>query len=88
MAQPVSASAPAFAALLRNVARLSGTDTRDRTEATRAGARAAGLTDSVVNDVLALEHPDTIPMGDPARLFPSYLAAVDQLARAVDRWRT
>ena len=56
IAQLVTASAPAFAALLRNVARLNGCATTDRAEATRDGARAAGLAEGVVTDVLALER--------------------------------
>ena len=36
---------------------------------------------------LALERPQTIPQSDPARLFPEYLAAVEQLARTVNSWR-
>ncbi|MBI2187210.1 MAG: hypothetical protein HYU37_08835 [Acidobacteria bacterium] len=84
----VATSAPAFAALLRNVARLGGSATVDRTAATLEGARAAGLADGIVSDVLALERRPAIPTTDPARLFPEYLAAVEQLARVVDRWRT
>lgn len=83
----VTASAPAFVALLRNVARLTGSDTLDRAAATHAGARAAGLPESIVADVLALEQPAAVPTTDPARLFPAYLGAVEQLARAVDAWR-
>ena len=83
----VTASAPAFAALLRNVARLSGRATSSRTEATHEGARAAGLSPGIVNDVLALERADSVPTTDAARLFPEYLSAVEQLARAVDSWR-
>jgi hypothetical protein len=82
----VRAAAPAFAALLRNVARLGDVHTSDRLEATRAGARLAGIGDDVVAEVLALERPSTVPMGDHARFFVSYLSAVEQLARAVDTW--
>ena len=84
----VKASAPAFAALLRNVARLHAVETSDRMEATLLGARAARLPDGVVSDVLSLEHPTTIPSLDPARLFPAYLAVVEQLARSVDTWHS
>jgi hypothetical protein len=83
----VAASAPAFAALLRNVARLSGVDTSERTQATVQGARAAQLPEGIVSQVLALEHPSSIPTVDRTRLFPEYVAAVEQLARAVDQWR-
>ncbi len=82
----VHASAPAFAALLRNVARLSGSPAATRTDATRDGARAAALPDAVVADVLALERAPAIPATDAARLFPEYLAAVERLARVVDTW--
>ena len=87
IADLVCASAPGFAALLRNVARLNGGASPLRADATREGARSAGLADSIVADVLALDRPSTIPTTDAARLFPQYLAAVEQLARAVDRWR-
>lgn len=87
IADLVTTSAPAFAALLRNVARLNGSSASNRTDATREGARAAGLPDGVVSDMLALERKPQIPMTDAARLFPEYLAAVEQLARAVDSWR-
>jgi hypothetical protein len=87
IADLVSASAPAFTALLRHVAWLSGADAPDRLTATREGARAAGVGEAIVSDMLALEQRPTVPMRDPAKLFPDYLAAVEQLARAVDSWR-
>jgi hypothetical protein len=87
IANLVAASAPAFGALLRNVARLSGVHSSTRMEATLQGARAAGLSERIVADVLALEQRGRVPDSDPARLFPEYLAAVEQLARAVDAWR-
>jgi hypothetical protein len=86
----VEASAPAFAALLRSVARLHGATTSDRAAATVEGARAARLPDSVVSAVLALEparQAAGVSSTDPARLFPEYLSAVEQLAAFVDRWR-
>ena len=83
----VTASAPAFGSLLRNIARLNGSDARDRATATREGARLAQLPDSVVTDILSLERPSAVTTTDPARLFPEYLAAVEQLARFVDTWR-
>jgi hypothetical protein len=83
----VTASAPAFASLLRNVACLNGVSTADRMDATREGARAARVPDGIVSELLALEQPATIPTGDPARLFPEYLAAVEHLARVIDTWR-
>jgi hypothetical protein len=88
VADLVKEAAPPFAALLRNVARLHGVESHDRMDATRQGAQAAGLTTAIVDAVLALEQPSTPPATDAARLFPEYLAAVEQLARAVDAWRT
>jgi hypothetical protein len=83
----VTESAPAFASLLRNVARLNGVTTTDRLEATREGARAAGAPEGVVTELLALERRRAVPAGDAARLFPEYLTAVERLARTVDTWR-
>jgi hypothetical protein len=87
VARLVTQSAPAFAALLRNVGRLTGVQTTDRMEATRQGAKAAGLPSDVVDAILALESPSALPASDPARLFPGYLAAVERLAAVVDQWR-
>jgi len=83
----VTASAPAFGSLLRNIARLNGSETRDRAMATRGGARLAQLPESVVTDILSLERPSAMTTTDAARLFPEYLAAVEQLARFIDTWR-
>jgi hypothetical protein len=82
----VRTAAPAFAALLRNVARLRDVQLSDRVEATRMGAQLAGIQSDVVSEVLALERPSAVPMSDHARFFAAYLAAVEQLARAVDAW--
>jgi hypothetical protein len=82
----VRTAAPAFAALLRTVARLAEARSTDRVEATRDGARAAGVSEQIVDEVLALERQTGAPMPDPARFFPDYLGAVEQLARAVDAW--
>jgi hypothetical protein len=87
VASLVAASAPAFTALLRNVARLSGVLTSDRAEATRLGARQAHISEQLVSDLLSLEHSSGLASVDSARLFPEYLAAVDHLAHAVDTWR-
>jgi hypothetical protein len=82
----VAAAAPAFAALLRNVARLHGVSSTERMTTTMQGAAVAGLPTDVVEAILALEHRPTAAAVDAARLFPRYLAAVEQLADAVDRW--
>jgi hypothetical protein len=87
IADLVAASAAAFTALLRHVAWLNGGTDPGRLGATREGARVAGVPDNVVSEMLALEQRASVPTSDPAKLFPQYLAAVEQLARAVDAWR-
>lgn len=86
IAELVVASAPAFGSLLRNIARLNGSQSTDRASTTREGARAAQLADGVVTDILALEQPAALKAADAARLYPEYLTAVEQLARYVDGW--
>jgi hypothetical protein len=46
-----------------------------------------GIPEELVADMLNLERQPGINATDPSRLFPEYLAAVEQLARAVDTWR-
>ncbi|MDE3155964.1 MAG: hypothetical protein KGN76_12720 [Acidobacteriota bacterium] len=82
----IVASAPALAALLRNIARLEGVSSGDH-ESLAAHIRGRlRLETHVLRDVLALAgngHPDA----DAAlRLFPAYLDAVDRLARYADTW--
>ena len=86
IASLVATSAPAFDALLRHVARLRGDGTSAPDALALAGARAAGIDERVASEIHALERASAIPMADAARLFPQYLAAVEQLARAVDTW--
>jgi hypothetical protein len=83
----VIAAAPAFAALLRNVARLEGLDIRDHAEASLEGARLAGLPTQTIADILAVGRPAGVPMADAARLFTPYLAVVERLTQFVDGWR-
>jgi hypothetical protein len=87
VADLVAASAAGFTALLRHVARLNGCEATSRAEATREGAREAGLPEGIVGDLMALEGNSSLATADPARLFPEYLAAVEQLARTIDTWR-
>ena len=87
VAELVTTSAPAFNLLLRNVARLNSVTISDKSEVTRAGARAVGIPEELVADMLNLERQPGIAATDPSRLFPEYLAAVEQLAKAVDAWR-
>lgn len=86
IASLVAASAPGFTALLRHAAWLNGSAAKERLEATREGAREAGISDDIVASLIALEQQPSTRTSDPARLFPEYVAAVEQLARTVDTW--
>ena len=86
IADLVARSAPAFTAFLRNLARLAGVTTQDRVDTTRQGARAAGVPDGLVSDLLALERRSPVPTSDPAKLFPEYLNEVERLALSLDTW--
>ena len=81
----VTASARPFAALLRQVAAVAGASESDRRALAQEGARLAGLSRTVVSTLLDLEHTDKSDTIDPARLFPDYLIAVEQLSTYVDR---
>ena len=48
--------------------------------------QAVGIQASVVHRVIALLHPADLSPSDAARLFPSYLEAVERLAAYVDEW--
>lgn len=87
VADLVSASAPAFTALLRQVAWLNGATHTDRVQATRDGAAVGGVPDDIVGAMLSLEQGSTFSAADPARLVPGYLAAVERLAHTIDAWR-
>ena len=88
IADLVDASAPAFAALLRNVARLNGAPRpRPRRRHARGRPRGRRLPTASSATCWRSSGRPTIPTADAARLFPQYLAAVEQLARVVDTWR-
>ena len=84
----VTASAPAFTALLRTVAGLIGAPQANRLDLTLEGARVAGVAEGLVRDLLTLERPSAVPVTDAATLFPEYLASVEQLTRTIDAWRS
>jgi hypothetical protein len=78
-------SAPEFRALIGLLARLDGQRLTGRDLAAWAAERL-GLDPRTVSDVL---HVANTPDGsgvDAGRLFPAYLAAVEQVARRVDEW--
>ncbi len=87
VASLVAESAPGFAALVR---RLASLDDRPSATAPDLGAYAAsgpGLDPRVVGDILALIASGPGAGVDAVRLFPAYVAAVEQLARFIDGWK-
>ena len=78
-------SAAEFRALLSLLSRLDG----QRLEGQALAAWAAGrlqLDAAVVSDVLHIAHDVDGSGVDAGRLFPAYLAAIEQLARHIDEW--
>jgi hypothetical protein len=78
-------SAPAWASLLQNVARLEGLSTHDPAAAGRHLERALGVT-SGVEDIVKLVGVKETSSADALRLFPAYLDAAERLTKYVDRW--
>ncbi len=76
-------SAPAWASLLQNVARLQGHSSLDAAAAGRHVEHALHLT-SGGEAIAALMHVREIPSADALRLFPAYLDAAEHLANYVD----
>jgi hypothetical protein len=84
IADLVTRSAPALRALLVNLSLLDERTTDEAAALAEHAARIAGASGAVFAGVLALPAA-AVPAVDAARLFPSYLSAMDQLARAIDR---
>ena len=82
----VTDSAPAFGLLLRRLARLDGYPADSHTDLGTYAERRPRLDPRVVGDVLALASGASSGGVDPARLFPAYLAAVEQLSLFIDTW--
>jgi hypothetical protein len=83
----VTDSAPAFALLLRRLARLDGHPAATQVDLGAYAERRPKLDPRVVGDVLALGSGASAAGVDPARLFPAYLAAVERLAQFIDTWK-
>jgi hypothetical protein len=81
----VRESAPGFAALLRQLARLDEFPYQTRRDLVDYAESRARLDARVVGDLLALADAETSV--DTAKIFPSYLAVVERLADFVDEWR-
>lgn len=83
----VTDSAPAFALLLRRLARLDGHAADTNADLGAFAANRPRLDPRVVGDVLAFGGGAPGAGVDGSRLFPGYLAAVEQLARFIDTWK-
>ena len=78
-------SAPAWASLLQNVARLQGLSSHDPAAAGRHVERALNLTGGA-EDIAKLTLVREISSENALRLFPAYLDAAERLTKYVDDW--
>ena len=78
-------SAPAFAALLRSVARLEGHSSEDGAAA-RHAERTLGVPGGAITAIVELTGDHELPSADAERLFGPYLDAVEKLVSYVDGW--
>ena len=83
----VTDSAPAFAVLLRRLARLDGHAATSGADLGVYAEQRLKLDPRVVGDVIALGSGSSSSGVDPARLFPAYLAAVERLSLFIDTWK-
>jgi hypothetical protein len=79
-------SAPAFAGLLHNVARLQGVAADDAAAVGRHVERTLNAADTSVSDVIGLAGVTEISSADAIRIFPGYLDAVERLVKFADGW--
>jgi len=82
----VSEGAPAFALILRRLAKLDGVASTSNTDLSAYAAARPGLDARTVGDLLAIAGRQNSGV-DGVRLFPAYVTAVEQLWRFIDRWK-
>lgn len=83
----VAEGAPAFALLLRRLARLDGFPASSNSDLSAYAAKRPGLDARAVGDILAVAAQRGSSGVDAVRLYPAYLAAVEQLWRFIDGWQ-
>ena len=83
----VADSAPSFAQLLRRIARLDGVPVNTSAELITYASSRTRLDARLVGDLLALAKTGGAAGVDGLKLYPDYLAAVENLWRFVDKWR-
>lgn len=84
----VTEAAPAFALILRRLARLDGFAAETHADLGTYAAQRPGLDARTVGSVLALSSNHHASGVDAMRLYPAYLAAVEQLWHFIDRWKS
>ena len=80
----IAASAPAFVALLRNIARLTDADTSDLPA---TAERQIGIPADLVREVISAGTGVRSPIADPTALVVRYIAASERVWEYVDMWR-
>jgi hypothetical protein len=83
----VAEAAPAFAVILRRLARLDGFAATTNTDLGTYATQRPGLDARTVGAILALSGNHHASGVDGIRLYPAYLDAVEQLWRFIDSWR-
>jgi hypothetical protein len=78
-------SAPAWASLLQNMARLDGVTSSEVTVAVRHAERTLNLT-SGLGEIVSLVGVKEITSEHAKALFPAYLQTVERLTKHVDNW--
>jgi hypothetical protein len=80
----IAASAPAFVALLRNIARLTNEDAADPSG---TAERQIGIPADVVREVISAGAGTRSAISDPTALLARYIAASERVWEYVDTWR-
>jgi len=80
----IAASAPAFSALLRNIARLADDDDAD---VANTAERQIGIPAPVVREVLSAGGGMQSTIAEPTALLSRYIAAAERVWEYVDTWR-
>jgi hypothetical protein len=80
----IAASAPAFRALLANIARLADDDAED---VAATAERQIGVSAAVVREVLSAGAGTRSAIAEPTALLAQYIAAAERVWEYVDTWR-
>lgn len=84
----VAEAAPAFAVILRRLARLDGVPATTHAELGAYAASRPGLDARTVGAILSLSGNHQAAGVDAIRIYPAYLTAVEQLWHFIDGWRS